>query len=80
MTSRPDPATRAHMARLRRELPQVVAALDQAAVKRERSRAVRAVNAVESEPGYGLYGDEYDTGLVPYHDVVDAVLGRKKPR
>jgi hypothetical protein len=67
------------MARLRRELPHVVAALDEAAAKRERSRVIRDVNKVESEIEYGLYGDERNSGMVSYNEVMDAIEG-KSPR
>jgi hypothetical protein len=75
-----DPAIRAQAARLRRELPAVVEALEEAAVRREQRRARAAVLKVPSEIGYRLYGDEYDTGLVPIHDVLDAIEPKRKPR
>ena len=68
-----DPAVRSQAARLRRELPAVVEALEDAAVRREQARARRALNSVPSEIGYRLYGDEYDTGLIHYHDALDAI-------
>ena len=73
MSAKVDPAVAAQMARLRRELPHVVAALDAAAARRERSRLRRRLLGLETEMGYHLYGDEYDTGMVPINEVLDVV-------